>query len=65
MLALKGLEWTFDTVASIYEKLRPGYVKELYQTLFDYISINEDSNVVESSGDENIPENIELEVSGE
>ena len=47
MPALKGLEWTFDTVASTYEKLRPGYVKELYQTLFDYISINENSNVVE------------------
>ena len=25
----KGWEWTFDTVASTYEKLRPGYVKEL------------------------------------
>ena len=25
----KGLEWTFDTVASTYEKLRPSYVKEL------------------------------------
>lgn len=29
MSALKGLEWTFDTVASTYEKLRPGYVEEL------------------------------------
>ena len=47
MPALKGLEWTFDTVASTYEKLRPGYVKELYQTLFDYISIDENSTVVE------------------
>ena len=47
MPALKGLEWTFDTVASTYEKLRPGYVKELYQVLFDYISIDENSNVVE------------------
>ena len=47
MLALKGLEWTFDTVASTYERLRPGYVKELYQTLFDYLPINENSNVVE------------------
>jgi ubiquinone/menaquinone biosynthesis C-methylase UbiE len=44
---LKGMERTFDTVASTYEKFRPGYVKELYQTLFDYISINENSNVVE------------------
>lgn len=47
MQVLKGLEWTFDTVASTYEKLRPGYVGELYRTLFDYISINENSNVVE------------------
>ena len=29
MSTWKGLEWTFDTVASTYEKLRPGYVKEL------------------------------------
>lgn len=41
MPALKGLEWTFDTVSSTYEKSRPGYVKELYQTLLDYIPINE------------------------
>lgn len=47
MSILKGLEWTFDTVASTYEKIRPGYVKELYQTLFDYITINENSNVIE------------------
>lgn len=47
MPALKGLEWTFDTVASTYEKLRPGYVKELYQTLLDYIPIDENSHVVE------------------
>lgn len=47
MPMLKGLEWTFDTVASAYEKLRPGYVKELYQALFDYIPIDENSNVVE------------------
>lgn len=45
--AFKGLEWTFDTVASTYEKLRPGYVKELYQTLFDYATVDEKSNVVE------------------
>ncbi|MBR6427127.1 MAG: class I SAM-dependent methyltransferase [Clostridia bacterium] len=43
----KGLEWTFDTVATTYEKLRPGYVDELYQTIFDYIPIDENSSVVE------------------
>lgn len=47
MSAMKGLEWTFDTVASTYEKLRPGYVKELYQTLFNYIQVNPNSNVLE------------------
>lgn len=47
MPVIKGLEWTFDTVASLYEKLRPGYVEELYRTIFDYIPINENSNVVE------------------
>ena len=47
MPARKGLEWTFDTVAPTYEKLRPGYVEELYQTLFRYIPIDENSNVVE------------------
>ena len=47
MPVIKGLEWTFDTVASTYEKLRPGYVEELYRTIFDYISIDESSRVVE------------------
>lgn len=47
MPVLKGLEWTFDTVASAYGKMRPGYVAELYQTIFDYISIDENSNVLE------------------
>ena len=43
----KGREGTFDTVAPVYEKLRPGYVDELYQTIFRYISIDESSRVVE------------------
>ena len=47
MPTIKGLEWTFDTVASTYEKMRPGYVAELYQTLFEYIPIRENSHVVE------------------
>ncbi len=47
MSSLNGLEWTFDTVASTYEKLRPGYVEELYRTLFEYIPINKDNAVVE------------------
>ncbi len=47
MAIIKGLEWTFDTVASTYEKFRPGYVPKLYQTVFDYIPIAQDSKVVE------------------
>lgn len=47
MPVLKGLEWTFDTVASTYEKLRPGYVEDLYKMMFEYIPINENSNAVE------------------
>lgn len=43
----QGLGWTFDTVASKYEKMRPGYVPALYQTIFDYIPIDENSRVVE------------------
>lgn len=47
MPIIKDLEWTFDTVASSYEKLRPGYVKELYKAVFDYIPVNRASNVIE------------------
>lgn len=47
MAVIKGLEWTFDTVASTYEKLRPGYVGELYQAIFDYVPVTESSRVVE------------------
>ena len=47
MVHIKGLEGTFDTVVSKYEKMRPGYAPELYQTIFDYAPIGEDSRVVE------------------
>ena len=36
---INELEWTFDTVASIYEKVRPGYVDSLYQKIFNFINI--------------------------
>lgn len=42
-----GLKWTFDTVAETYEKLRPGYVPQLYKDIFNYVSINKASKVVE------------------
>ncbi|WP_255346248.1 hypothetical protein [Butyrivibrio sp. VCD2006] len=34
MPALDGLGWTFDTAASKYEKMRPGYVQDLYFQAF-------------------------------
>ena len=37
MAVIKGLEWTFDTAAEVYEKMRPGYVEELYRDIFQYI----------------------------
>ena len=37
MNIIKGLEWTFNTVASTYEKFRPGYTDELYQMIFDLL----------------------------
>lgn len=47
MPIIQGLEGTFDTVATRYEKLRPEYTDDLYRTLFDYINIDSSSNVVE------------------
>ncbi len=47
MSVIQGLEWTFDTVASTYEKMRPGYAPELYRMIFDYIPIGEHSHVAE------------------
>lgn len=43
----KELEKTFDTAASAYDKMRPGYVAELYDAIFGYITIGENSRVVE------------------
>lgn len=47
MASAKGLEWTFDTVAELYEKARPEYVDALYRRIFDYIAIDESSSVLE------------------
>ena len=43
----QDLEWTFDTVASTYEKFRPGYPEELYQMVFDYVALNESCHAIE------------------
>lgn len=47
MPIIKGLQWTFNTEAERYEKMRPGYVSELYEDIFKYISVDKSSNVVE------------------
>ena len=44
---MNNLNRTFDTVAEIYEKLRPGYVDELYETIFEYSPLDESSHVIE------------------
>ncbi|MDE7242676.1 MAG: class I SAM-dependent methyltransferase [Oscillospiraceae bacterium] len=46
-MIVKGLEWTFDTVASAYEKFRPGYIDELYKMIFDYTALNKSCRAVE------------------
>ena len=43
----KGKEWTFNTVADAYERIRPGYPDELYQTLFAYAALDASSCAVE------------------
>ena len=47
MSATDGLGWTFDTAVSNYDKMRPGYVDEIYQAIFKYIPIDGNSNVAE------------------
>jgi ubiquinone/menaquinone biosynthesis C-methylase UbiE len=47
MSVTKGLEWTFDTVAQTYEKMRPGYPEELYDDIFKMIQLNSSCHAVE------------------
>lgn len=42
-----GLEWTFNTQAEQYAKMRPGYVAELYDDIFKWVDITQSSNVLE------------------
>lgn len=42
-----GLEWTFNTAVADYDKMRPGYVKELYNDIFAYCPISPESCVIE------------------
>ncbi len=47
MPVIPGLGWTFDTVASTYEKLRPGYVDALYRDILAYRPLDASSRAVE------------------
>ena len=47
MAVIKGLEWTFNTVASEYDKWSPTYVQELYEDTFAYKKVEQSSNVLE------------------
>lgn len=47
MSANHGLEWTFDTVASTYEKLRPGYPDGVYGMILDYMPLDPSCHAVE------------------
>ena len=54
----KELGATFDTEASKYDKMRPGYADELFQAIFEYVKIGEGSRVVEvgsGSGQATLP----------
>ncbi|MBQ3151387.1 MAG: class I SAM-dependent methyltransferase [Clostridia bacterium] len=46
-MKINTLSQTFDTVADVYEKMRPGYVDELYTEIFKYIPVNTESRVLE------------------
>ena len=43
----QGKEWTFNTVADAYEKIRPGYPDELYQALFAYAPLDDSRRALE------------------
>lgn len=47
MGSLAGHEWTFNTVADLYERMRPGYVPELYADIFRYLPVGEGSRALE------------------
>ena len=47
MPANHGKEWTFDTVAASYEKIRPGYPDDLYRAVFAYRPIGPGSHAIE------------------
>ena len=58
MPANQGKEWTFNTIAAAYEKIRPGYPDELYNTIFAYLPLGASCRAVEvgiGSGQATLP----------
>ncbi len=54
----KELGSTFDTAVALYDKMRPGYVDDIYRAIFDYVHIDAESHVVEvgsGSGQATLP----------
>ncbi len=47
MPVIQGQEWTFNTQAERYERMRPGYVPELYEDIFRRVRLDESSTAVE------------------
>lgn len=47
MPAIQGLEWTFNTQAERYARMRPGYVPELYEEIFRHVRLDASSTAVE------------------
>lgn len=47
MPVIPGLGWTFNTQAERYQRLRPGYVPELYEEIFRRVPLDEASTAVE------------------
>ena len=47
MPVIQGLGWTFNTQAERYERMRPGYVPELYEEIFRRVKLDESSHAVE------------------
>ena len=47
MSSLKGYGHTFDTVSYEYDKFRPGYAGEVYDSIFEYVNVDHTSKVLE------------------
>ncbi len=46
----RGKEWTFNTVADEYGRIRPGYPDELFQALVAYAPLDDSCSAVKQAG---------------